>query len=106
MWNKVLRLACWNTYSVRGRKQELDYYVGQHGIDICVLIETQLRSGDVFRMANYICHRNDRLTGDETATLIRHGIDHHAVPVQDLEHLEVTAIRVMLASKPVKIKAL
>jgi hypothetical protein len=35
-----------------------------------------------------VCHRNDRLTaGGGTAILIRRGIDHHAVPIQGLEHL-------------------
>ena len=61
-WNKSLRLACWNSDGVRGRKQELDHFLGQHGIDIRLLAETHLWSGDVLRLVNYVCHRNDRLT--------------------------------------------
>jgi hypothetical protein len=81
-------------------------FLGQHGIDIYLSTETHLRSGEVFRMANYVCHRNDRLTERcGIAILVRHGIDHHALPVQDLQHLEATAIQVMWASKPVKILA-
>jgi hypothetical protein len=54
--------------------------------------------------AGKLCHRNDRLTeGGGTAILVRRGIVHHAVPVQGLQHLEATAIQVMLAAKPVKI---
>ena len=99
-----MRLACWNADGVRGRKQELDHFLGQYGIDKCLLTETHLRSGVVFQMANYVCHRNDRLTeGGGTTTLVCRGIVHHAVPVQCLEHLEATAIQVMLANKPVKI---
>ena len=57
-------------------------------------------------MAKYVCHRTDRLTeGGGTDVLVRRGIDHYAVPVQGLKHLEATAIHVMLASKPVKILA-
>ena len=105
-WTKALRLACWNTDGVRGRKQELDQFLGQHGIDICLLTETHLRSGKVFRLANCVCHLNDWLTeGGGTAILVRCGILHHAVPVQGLQHLEGTAIQIMLASKPVKILA-
>jgi hypothetical protein len=62
-----------------------------------------LRSGEVFRMANYVRHRNYRLTGGGgTAILVPHGLDHHAVPVQGLEHLEANAIQAILANKPVK----
>lgn len=97
-----MRLACWNTDGVRGRKKELDHFLGQHGIDICLLTETHFRPGDVLRLAN--CHRTDRLTeGGGTATLVRRGMVHHDVPVQGLQHLEAIAIQVMLASKPVKI---
>ena len=57
-------------------------------------------------MANYVCHRNDRLTeGGATAKLVRRAIGHHGVPVQGLEHLEATAIQVMMANKPVEILA-
>jgi len=103
---KALRLACWNADGIRGKKQELDHFLGQHGIDICLLAETHLRSGDVFRLANYVCHRNNRLMeGGGTAILVRRGIEHHAVPVQGLTYLEATAIQVMLANRPAKILA-
>jgi hypothetical protein len=70
------------------------------------LTDTHLRSSNVFRFANYVCNLNDRLTeGDGTAILVRLGIDHHAVPVQGLPHLEATAIQVMLANKAVKFLA-
>jgi exonuclease III len=99
-------LACWNADGVRGKKQELDHFLGQHGIDICLLTKTHLRSGDVFRMANYVCHRNDRVTvGDGTAILVRCDTDHYAVPVHGLQHLEATAIQILLAKMPVKILA-
>jgi hypothetical protein len=41
--------------------------------------------------------------GGGTAILVRRSIGHHAVPVQGLQHLEATAIQVMLVTKPVKI---
>jgi len=37
---KALRLACWNADGVRGRKLELEHFLSQHGVDICLLIET------------------------------------------------------------------
>jgi exonuclease III len=38
-------MACWNADGVRRRKQELDHFLGQHGIDICLLAETHLKAG-------------------------------------------------------------
>jgi len=97
-----MRLACWNADGVRGRKFELEHFLSQHGVDICLLSETFLNPGQAFRLANYVCHRRDRpTTGCGTAILVRRGIVHHSVPVPGLTHLEATAIQVTLAGKSV-----
>jgi hypothetical protein len=91
---------------VRGRNVELNHFLGKHGVDICLLTETHLRSGQDFRLANYVCHRTDRPTeGGGTAILVRRGLDHYAIPVPGLSQFEVTAIHVELTSGPVKILA-
>jgi exonuclease III len=103
---KALRIAFWNANGVRGRKIELDYFIAQHGVDVCLLNEIHLDPGQAFRFANYICHRTDRSTkGGGTAILVRRGIEHHALPVAGLRHLEATAIELKLAGKPTKIPA-
>ena len=103
---KALRLACWNADGVRGRKLELEHFLSHHGVDICLLSETFLKPDQAFRLANYVCHRTDRLTaGGGTAILVRRGIVHHSVPVTGLTHLEATAIQVTMAGKPVKVLA-
>ena len=103
---KTLRLACCYADGVRGRQMELDQFLGRHGVDICLMTETHLRSGQVFWLANYVCHRTDRPTeGGGTAILGRRGIDHYAIRVPGLTQMEVTAIHVMLVSGPVKILA-
>jgi exonuclease III len=40
---KALRLACWNANGVSDRKLELEHFLSQHGVDICILTETHLR---------------------------------------------------------------
>jgi hypothetical protein len=87
---------------VRGRNLVLEHFTNQHGADVCLLSKTFVNPGQAFRLANYVCHRTDRLTaGDGTAILVRRGIVHRSVPVPGLNHLEGTAIKVMLAGKPV-----
>jgi len=106
VWGKALRLACWNADGVRGRNLELEHFLSQHGVDICLLCETFLNSGQAFRLANYVCNRTDRPSaGGGTANLVRRGIVHHSVPVPSLTHLEATAIQVIMAGRPVKILA-
>jgi hypothetical protein len=86
---KALQLACWNADGVRGRKLELEHFLSQHGVDICLWTETHLKEGDVFGLANYVCHRTDRPTeGDGTAKLVLRGTDHYAVPVPGLTQLD------------------
>lgn len=48
---KALRLSCWNVDVVRCRKLELDNYLSQHGVDICLLTGTHLRL-EIFLTAN------------------------------------------------------
>ena len=101
---EALLFACCNANGFRGRKLELDHFLRQNRIDIFLLTDTHLRSGEAFRMANYVCHRTDRLTeGGGTDILVRRGIDHYAFPLQGLKHLDATAIYVVIGIKPVKI---
>jgi hypothetical protein len=90
---------------VRGRKLELKQFLSEHGVDICLLNETHLKSDQALRFANYVCHRTDRpIRGGGTAILVRRGIDHYAVPVSGLQ-LEATAILLLCATRPVKLVA-
>jgi hypothetical protein len=78
----------------------------EHGVDICLLKQTHLQSVHPFRLANYICYRTDhQARGGGTEILVHRGIDHCAVPVLGLQHLEPSSIHLVLASRPVKIVA-
>jgi hypothetical protein len=102
---KALLLTFRNADGVRGRRIELDHFLAQHGVDVCLLNETHLDPEQAFRF--YVCHRIDRSTkGGRTAVLVRQGIEHHDVPVPGLRHLEATAIELKLAGKPAKILAI
>jgi hypothetical protein len=99
-----MRLACWKADGVRGRK--LEQFLSEHGVDICLLNETHLEPGRALRFANYVCHRTDRPTrGGGTVILARRSTDHYAVPVSVLQHLEATAIHLVLATRSVKLVA-
>ena len=91
---------------MRGRKLELERFLGQHGGDICLLSEAFLTPGEALRLANYVCRRTDRTRAwGGTAILARRGIPHHSVPVPNLTQLEATAIQTELVGRPVKILA-
>jgi hypothetical protein len=59
---KALRLAYWNADAVRGRKLELEEFLSEHIVDICLLNEMHVESGRALRFANYVCHQADRPT--------------------------------------------
>jgi exonuclease III len=85
---KALRLAVWNANGFHCKKMELDHFLAQHGVDVWLLNETHLVSGEGFRFANYVCHRTDRSKkGGGIANLVRQGIENHALPVPGLRHL-------------------
>jgi hypothetical protein len=84
---------------------ELEHFLSQSGVDICLLSETFLNPGQAVRLTNYFCHRRQTDSGGATATLVRRGIVHHSMPVLGLTHLEDTAFQVTLAGRPVKILA-
>ena len=89
---------------MRGNKLELEHFLSQHCVDICLLSETFLKPDQAFMVAKYVCHRTDRQTaGGGTAILVRRGIVHYSVPVSGLTHLEATSVQVTLASRQVKI---
>jgi len=91
---------------VRGRKLELEHFLNQQRVDICLLSGTFLNPGQAFRPANYVYHRTDGLTaGGGTVILFRRGIVHYSVPFAGLTHLQARAIPDILAGKPVKILA-
>ena len=95
-----LCLAGWNADIVRGRKLEMEHFLSQHGVDICLLSETFLNPEKPFRLANCLPpHRQTNIRGD-TTILVRRGIVHHSVPVPGLTHLEATGIQVTLAVRP------
>ena len=90
---KSLRLACWNADGVRGKKLELQNFLSQHGVDICLLSETFFNTEQPFRLANYVCHRTDRQTLEgSTAIQACRAIVHNSVPVPGLTHMKTTAI--------------
>jgi hypothetical protein len=56
---KALRLACWKTDGFHGRQLELEQFLSERGVVICLLNETHLVAERALRFANYVCHRTD-----------------------------------------------
>jgi hypothetical protein len=105
-WSKHLRLACWNAEGVRGRKLELEHFLNQRGVDICLLSETFFIRGKPSGLPTMSATaQTDQQLGGGTDILVRCGLVHHSVPVPGLPHLQATAVQIMLAGRPVKVLA-
>ena len=69
-----------------------------------MFLELFLKRVQAFRLANYFCHRTERLTaGGGTAILVRLVIVHHSLAIPGLTHLVATAVQTILAGKQEKI---
>ena len=102
---KALSLASWNADGVWSRKLKLEHFFSQHGVNICLLRETFLNSGQAFRLGNSLPpHR-------QTNSRVWHGHSGPAWYYSPLgtgagpAQLEATAIQIMLAGRPVKVLA-
>jgi hypothetical protein len=96
------QLPYWNAGGVHGRKLELEQFLSEHGVDICLLNEMHLESDWALRFANYVCHQKDRPTqGGGAVIFVRTGMDHYAVTLSGLHHLQATATHLVLATRPV-----
>ena len=90
---------------MRGRKLELEHFLNQHGVDICLLSETFLNPGQALRLANCLPPHRQVDNRGSTATLVRRGVVDQSIPVPGLTHLEATAIEVTFEGKPTIILA-
>ena len=72
--SKTLRFACWNEDGVRGRKLQVEHFLNQHSVEICVLSETFLNNGQNSGVGNYAFHRTETDIGGGTTIMIRRGI--------------------------------
>jgi hypothetical protein len=70
---KALRLAYCNADGVRGRKLELEQFLSEHGVDICLLNETHLESGMALGFAKYVCTERTARPGWRGTTILGHG---------------------------------
>jgi hypothetical protein len=88
---------------VRGRKFDLEPFLNQHGVEICLLIENFLNPGQTFRVGSYVCHRKHRPTAVcGSVFLVRHGIVQNSVAVLGLTQQVFTAIQITLVGRTVK----
>ncbi|GFV61480.1 probable RNA-directed DNA polymerase from transposon X-element [Trichonephila clavipes] len=69
----------------------------KHSPDIFLIQETHLRPSHNFNIANYTCHRNDRIsdgprTAGGTLILVKNSLKHYCLPTPPLRALEATNI--------------
>jgi hypothetical protein len=56
----AFRLAYWNVDCVRSRKLQLEQFLSEHGVDICLLNETHLELVRALRNANCVVPSDGR----------------------------------------------
>ncbi|GFV57873.1 probable RNA-directed DNA polymerase from transposon X-element [Trichonephila clavipes] len=92
-----LSLCSWNANGLLRRNAELRIFIEKHSPDIFLIQETHLRPSHTFNIANYTCHRNDRIsdgprTAGGTLILVKNSLKHYCLPTPPLRALEATNI--------------
>jgi len=86
---------------MRGQKLELEHFLGEQVVDVCLFTEIHLKPGESFRLAHFVCQYTDRPTSKgATAILVCRGVVHNAVPVPGLTQLEATSTANLSHSHP------
>ncbi|GFV12845.1 putative RNA-directed DNA polymerase from transposon X-element [Trichonephila clavipes] len=92
-----LSLCSWNANGLLRKIAELRIFIEKHSPDIFLIQETHLRPSHNFNIANYTCHRNDRIsdgprTAGGTLILVKNSLKHYYLPTPPLRALEATNI--------------
>jgi hypothetical protein len=100
----AVQIAYWNANSVKNKKNELIEFIDENKIDIMLLGETWLRTGDNFKIPNYVIYRNDRLDqpGGGTAVCVKKNLKHDVLPSANSQ-IENTAINLYLTDSVIRI---
>ncbi|GFX44622.1 hypothetical protein TNCV_2637851 [Trichonephila clavipes] len=92
-----LSLCSWNANGLLRKYAELRIFIEKHSPDILLIQETHLRPSHNLNIANYTCHRNDRISGGPrtaggTLILVKNSLKHYCLPTPPLRALEATNI--------------
>ncbi|GFS78361.1 probable RNA-directed DNA polymerase from transposon X-element [Trichonephila clavipes] len=92
-----LSLCSWNANGLLRKIAELRIFIEKHSPDIVLIQVTHLRPSHNFNIANYTCHRNDRIsdgprTAGGTLILVKNSLKHYCLPTPPLRALEATNI--------------
>lgn len=92
----VLRIAHWNSNSVRNKKNEITMFIEEEDVDIMLISETYLKTKDKFKIRNYDVYRKDRENGHGggTAILIKRKIKHGEMAEIEEGNVEGNGIKV------------
>lgn len=103
----ALKIAYWNAQSLLQKKLELQNFMYQHNIDIMLVGETYLKPTKNLKIANYTCHRNDRIDnqGGGTAIYMKNNLNHCQLPRFKLTDLEANGIKIQTKAGTLKVVA-
>ena len=86
---------------MRVQKLELQHFIGEHIVDVCLFSEIHIKPVESFRHANFVCHYTDRLSFRVARDiLVCRGVVHNAVPLSGLTQLEATSTAYVSPSLP------
>lgn len=105
----TLRIGNWNANGLLRHLSELEVFLRNERLDICLISETHFTDQSFVKIRGFACyhspHPANKAKGG-SAILIKESISHHVEPTIELELMQVTTISVQAKKKSFKISAI
>lgn len=101
-----LTVGTWNANGLWHKTGEFRQFITDHNFDIFLVTETHLYQGTPPKVANYVCHFDNRprstrrIQQGGTAIYIKRGITHIRIPTPQVTSCEATMIQISLPGIP------
>lgn len=107
--NRTLRIATWNANGLLQHLSELEIFLRNENIDVCLISETHFTKQSYVKIREFQCyhtpHPSDKARGG-SAVLIRGNILHHEEPKIEDQMMQVSTVSIQAKSKELKISAI
>lgn len=105
----TLRIAAWNANGLDKHLQELEVFLNNNSIDICLISETHFTRESYFRVKNYVVyhsfHPSNKARGG-SAIIIKNNIKHYEETKIQSEMFQVTTAKIFTKNKLLNVAAI
>lgn len=104
-----LRIATWNANGIQNRKYELEVFLKEQHIDVCLLSETHSTKQSYLKIHGYQIYQTihpDNQARGGTAVIIKNHIKHHEMQQYQSKETQLTVVEIISAKQRLQVAAI